>query len=151
MIIMRTKQVFSKSTANLLNDLSGYITIPKEGTSYVTHGIHPYSAKFIPQLPAKIIEECINERHVVLDPFSGSGTTLLEGRLHGIDSIGFDTNPIAVLVSKVKVTPLTKKDWDDFSKVVSEIHSKFYKKDYYNLGTKSNNNCIGVSAINQEG
>lgn len=126
----RTKQTSSKGADNLLKELSNFIAIPEEGTSYVTHGIHPYSAKFIPQLPAKIIEECVNERHVVLDPFSGSGTTLLEARLHGIDSIGFDTNPIAAVVSRVKVTPLSKKDWDDFDKITLKIKSKFEENDY---------------------
>ena len=126
----RTKQKSSKGADNLLKELSKFTSIPEEGTSYATHGIHPYSAKFIPQLPAKIIEECVNERHVVLDPFSGSGTTLLESRLRSIDSIGFDTNPIAALVSRVKVTVLSKKDWKDFDNIVLQIKLKFKEKDY---------------------
>jgi len=121
-----------KNAANLLKELSKFIRIPKEGTTYSAHGIHPYSAKFIPQIPSKIIEECINERHVVLDPFAGSGTTLLEGRLHGVDSIGFDTNPIALLISKVKTTTLLQKDRNDLDYVISKIRSKFLKNDYSN-------------------
>jgi len=116
--------------ARLLNELSKYTTIPKEGTTYSTHGIHPYPAKFIPQIPARIIEECSNERHTILDPFCGSGTTLLEARLRGRDSIGFDVNPIAVLISRVKTTTLSKEDWEEVDAVVSRIMSKFERKEY---------------------
>lgn len=118
------------TTARLLNELSRYTTVPKEGTTYSTHGIHPYAAKFIPQIPDKIIEECSNERHTILDPFCGSGTTLLEARLKGRCSVGFDTNPIAILVSKVKTTPMSKEDWDEVDIAISKIKSKFEYKDY---------------------
>src|SRR3990172_8854318 len=38
----------------------------------------------------------------ILDPFCGTGTTLLESKLHGLPSIGVDANPVCVLVSKAK-------------------------------------------------
>jgi DNA modification methylase len=116
--------------SKLLRELSSYTTIPEEGTTYSTHGIHPYTAKFIPQIPARIIEECSNERHTVLDPFCGSGTTLLEAYLKGRNSIGFDVNPIAYLISRVKTTRLLKEDWADVQSALAEIKSKFANKDY---------------------
>ncbi len=76
----------------LLKELSSFTSVPKSETTYMTHSIHPYPAKFIPQIPSRIIDECSNERHTVLDPFCGSGTTLLEARRKGRDSIGFDIN-----------------------------------------------------------
>ncbi|MGB8781256.1 MAG: DNA methyltransferase [Candidatus Bathyarchaeia archaeon] len=119
-----------KAAATLLNGLSKLIAVPEEGTTYSTHGIHPYAAKFIPQVPAKIIEECVNERHTVLDPFCGSGTTLLEAYIRGIRSIGFDVNPIAVMVSRVKTTKLSKEDWDSIESAVLSIQAKLKAKDY---------------------
>src|SRR5438094_711894 len=52
------------------------------------HGIHPYPAKFIPQIPRTLIELFHpGDDSPVLDPFCGSGTTLAEAFLSGVNSI----------------------------------------------------------------
>jgi DNA modification methylase len=72
------------------------------------HAIHPYPAKFIPQIPRTLIELFHpKDDSPVLDPFCGSGTTLVEACSAGIPSIGIDINPLATLVSKVKTTPVS--------------------------------------------
>jgi len=71
------------------------------------HGIHPYPAKFIPQIPRQLLSLfSLPEKTVVLDPFCGSGTTLVEAMLAGLPSIGIDLSPLACLIAKVKTTPL---------------------------------------------
>ena len=45
---------------------------------------------------------------MVFDPFMGSGGVLLESMLCGINSVGFDINPLAVLISRVKTTVFKK-------------------------------------------
>jgi|SRR6516165_7789453 site-specific DNA-methyltransferase (cytosine-N4-specific) len=71
------------------------------------HGIHPYPAKFIPQIPRKLIELFHpGDDSPVLDPFCGSGTTLVEAAEAGLPSIGIDLNPLATLIAKVKMTPV---------------------------------------------
>lgn len=73
------------------------------------HGLHPYPAKFIPQIPRKLIHALHpRDGSATLDPFCGSGTTLLESILMGIPAIGVDVNPLAVLLSRVKTTPLNE-------------------------------------------
>ena len=48
--------------------------------------------------------------HALLDPFAGSGTVLVEGMVNGIEIVsGNDINPLALLLSKVKTTPLDNK------------------------------------------
>ena len=73
-----------------------------------THLIHPYPAKLLPHIPAFLLanEMLSQPGDVVLDPFCGSGTVLLESLLSGRFGIGFDSNPLARLVSQVKVTPI---------------------------------------------
>lgn len=48
---------------------------PGAKTDELTHGFHPYPAKFIPQIPRNIIKLLSKEGDIVLDPFCGSGTT----------------------------------------------------------------------------
>ena len=74
------------------------------------HSIHPYPAKFIPQIPRRLIELLTPDSNgVVFDPFCGSGTTLLEAQAAGYAAIGVDLNPIATLIARVKTRPPTER------------------------------------------
>lgn len=75
-------------------------------TQYLTHSFHPYPNKFVPQIARAAIEEFSKESDLILDPFCGSGTTLIEANMLKRNSIGVDLNPLACLISRVKVTPL---------------------------------------------
>jgi DNA modification methylase len=69
--------------------------------------IHPYPAKFIPDLPGAVLDLIsIEPGTAVLDPFVGSGTTLVECQKRGIHSIGIDLNPIACMIARVKTRSL---------------------------------------------
>jgi hypothetical protein len=72
----------------------------RERTKHV-HRLHPYLGKFIPQLA-----ETLLERHVprgrVLDPFAGSGTTLVQALESGLDATGADVAPFNCLLMRVK-------------------------------------------------
>ena len=68
--------------------------------------IHPYPAKFIAEIPRAFLSTLpLPEGTMVLDPFCGSGTTLMESQRAGIPSVGIDLNPIACLISRVKTSP----------------------------------------------
>src|SRR3989338_3585391 len=71
-----------------------------------THGFHKYPAKFIPHIPKWAIEKYLNgsKNKTVLDPFCGSGTTLVEGILAGHNVIGIYIDPLSAMISKVKTT-----------------------------------------------
>ncbi|HEY2545204.1 MAG TPA: DNA methyltransferase [Candidatus Acidoferrum sp.] len=67
------------------------------------HNIHPFPAKFIAEIPRKILSFFrVPPGTAVLDPFAGSGTALLEAQRLGLDYVGVDLNPISVLISRVK-------------------------------------------------
>lgn len=91
MVIIREKLIFDFNRAD---------------TSYLTHSLHPYPAKFPPYLPKTILKQFSKIGETVLDPFCGSGTTLVEARLQGISAVGVDVNSLFCLLSKVKLTPL---------------------------------------------
>ena len=76
-------------------------------TSY-THKFHRYFGKFIPHVPRWAIRRFLTNKPpaTILDPFCGSGTTLVESSLHGTNSFGIDVDPIARLVSRIKTRPL---------------------------------------------
>lgn len=81
-------------------------------TSYLTHGLHPYPAKFIPQIPNALIQELSDVGSTVGDIFCGSGTTLVEGMLLKRNVVGVDANPLACLISAAKTTRLQDGDKD---------------------------------------
>lgn len=78
---------------------------PKRITHSGIEGMHPYPAKFITEIPRALLATLpIPRGTAVLDPFCGSGSTLVECQRRGISSIGIDLNPIACLMSRIKTT-----------------------------------------------
>jgi DNA modification methylase len=77
-------------------------------TKYSNHGFHTYPAMMIPQVAKRLIERYGKDKEVLLDPFMGSGTALLEATLHKNfkKAYGIDINPLALLIAKVKTTPI---------------------------------------------
>ncbi len=103
------------NTAKEIKDFFSTVTIDKSWafqdktrreTSYITHSYHRYPAKFIPQIVDRLIDKYTNTGDLVVDPFGGCGTTLVESKVLGRNSIGVDINPVAVLISQAKITPI---------------------------------------------
>lgn len=66
------------------------------------HGIYPYRGK-ISAIDAQNIIKQLPKDGILLDPFCGSGTIVYEGQRHGLQSLGVDNNPLAVLLAKAKI------------------------------------------------
>jgi hypothetical protein len=73
------------------------------------HGLHTYPAKFVPALPLELIRRLSAPGDLVVDPFCGCGTALVEALLLGRRAIGGDLNPVAVAVSRAKTKRLAPK------------------------------------------
>jgi|SRR5579859_231969 len=80
----------------------------RQATRYSVHGLHEYKGKFNPQV-ARAILNIFNVRSSqrVLDPFCGSGTTLVECAHRGVTGYGTDLNPFAVYVANAKLLALS--------------------------------------------
>lgn len=76
----------------------------RKDPKYVTHGLHSYKGKFYPQLAKALLNTArLRDGATILDPFCGSGTTLLEGHLNGLRARGIDMNPLAAKIARAKV------------------------------------------------
>lgn len=80
----------------------------RQATRYSVHGLHEYKGKFNPQVARALLNIFgVKPGQVVLDPFCGSGTTLVESLQLGISAVGTDINPLAVFLSNAKLSALS--------------------------------------------
>jgi DNA modification methylase len=93
--------------------LAGELNFHGEDSSYASHDIHAFAAKFPPQLPRAFIHGLTAPGDVVLDPMMGSGTTIVEALLEGRRGIGLDIDPLALRVSQAKTIPMSVDDLRD--------------------------------------
>lgn len=90
----------------------------RQSTRYSVHGLHEYKGKFNPQVAHALLNVFgAVPGDKVLDPFCGSGTTLLEAAHLGISGCGFDMNPLAVFIANTKLTA--------FSLLPAELRASF--------------------------
>ena len=87
--------------------LHGDLSFHKTGNGGCVHSLHPFPAKFPPQLPALFMEKLSDPGDMVLDPMMGSGTTLIEAARLGRKAIGCDIDPLSLIVAKAKLSPVS--------------------------------------------
>jgi SAM-dependent methyltransferase len=76
--------------------------LPEHERTRHVHRLHPYLGKFIPQLVEVFLRKFFSRGQTVLDPFCGSGTTLVQASELGIHSIGYDISAFNVLLARAK-------------------------------------------------
>lgn len=104
--------------------------INASGISGFTHGIFKYPCKFIPHIPRWFLENYASsetKKYGVIDPFMGSGTTLVEASLLGYPSYGVDIDALSKLLSKVKTTPLLQKELAIIEQFINEYQNAIKK------------------------
>lgn len=98
----------------------------------LTHPLHTYPARMHPATARALVSLCFETQNaapkVVLDPFCGSGTTMVEGRAAGLDVIGSDLNPLAVRIARAKIWACDKNRLDEFRKVGAIISAATFEE-----------------------
>lgn len=109
-----------------------YVINQPNPNSY-THNFFKYPCKFIPEIPRWAIKSFIGDDKAdkkILDPFAGSGTTMLESALAGIPAFGTELDDIAKLIIKVKTTALTGEEVGLTRSICFSIIDRLERHDY---------------------
>ena len=108
----------------------------KETTKHV-HRLHPYKGKFIPQLVEYFIDNhrdnfktktYFRKGDIILDPFSGSGTALVQANELGIHAVGIDISAFNSLIANVKVSKINFQNLNNDIKKITNALSSFVSK-----------------------
>jgi hypothetical protein len=92
----------------------------RERTKHV-HRLHPYHGKFIPQLVEVLLGRYLAPGDHVLDPFAGSGTTLVQALESGLDATGVDVAAFNCLLMRVKTAPY---DLGELAEELGDVHGR---------------------------
>ena len=113
-----------------------------EDSSTFIHNFCWYPGRFIPIIPSHLIQSLSRPGETILDPYCGSGTTILEALKLGRNAIGVDLNPIATFIASVKVAVLQRKGIDltilkevycNIKKLQNSLEPNLFKQDRKSL------------------
>lgn len=99
------------------------------------HNIHPYHGKFYYGIPQYFIEKYGTECKSIIDPFCGSGTTLVESARYDKECTGIDINFLSYKVTKAKISKVNITKFEEYAKLILNCQNasdiNFIDKDYW--------------------
>lgn len=96
-------------------------------TKEYTHCFHTYPAMMIPQIARKLLKKYGVEGGWLLDPYCGTGTSLVEASLFGMHSVGCDINPLVRLIATAKSSPICLSTLD---KPLNKLNSDLFQLEF---------------------
>ncbi len=139
---MKQKELFKIKDSKIKKEKSVFKRIRDESFDFSevpaskgVYGIHPYPAMFHFLVVRRLLNLYSKEKDVIWDPFMGSGVVGVECLINGGNFIGYDINPLAVLITKVRITPLNQKSLlKSFLKLEKEFKkTKPEKVNFFNI------------------
>ena len=127
----RREVSWKKHLGDDLNWTLSFDNLKETDTTKHVHRLHPYKGKYIPQLVEYFIDTHIDEfkkqsyfkpNDIILDPFLGSGTTLIQSLEIGIHSIGIDISEFNCMIASCKATHY---DHDYLQKAIGKMLTTF--------------------------
>lgn len=114
----------------------GFISIDRNPPLKV-YGLGFQPAKSIPEIPRWFLKKYLSKDSVVLDPFAGSGTTIIEALMFGASIYWVDYNPLSQLICKVKTTNFTfNKARDALRNIIAKREKQKYFKNTVEFSNK---------------
>ena len=132
-----------------LNWTLSFDYLKERDTTKHVHRLHPYKGKFIPQLVEYFLdnhtddfkkETYFQKGDIILDPFSGSGTTMIQSNELGMHAIGIDISEFNTLIANVKVQ---KVDFQDLHNELTRITNLLKEFIYQSNNTQFENELLG--------
>ncbi|MGI9461930.1 MAG: DNA methyltransferase [Alphaproteobacteria bacterium] len=133
----RRENIWKKKLGDDLNWRLSFAEYKESDTTKHVHRLHPYKGKFIPQL----VEYFLNDKtdvfkkeiffykgDIVLDPFCGSGTTLVEAAEMGINAVGVDISAFNAIISNSKLAEVSLVDLNNAIENITLCLKKFNTK-----------------------
>jgi len=111
-------------------------------TKEYTHCYHNYPAMMIPQIANRLINLYGKKAKTLFDPYCGTGTSLVEAGLNGINAIGTDLNPMARLIAEAKTTKIELQILDLYLKEFNDFLFSL------SFGIKKKNNIVTPDFMN---
>jgi len=122
----QTKLALQESLTKKMDDW----TFNGASTREHTHCFHDYPARMIPQVAAKLIDRFGNRAKLLFDPYCGTGTSIVEALIRGINAVGTDLNPLARLIAKAKTSIRSRRQLDNelrrFYRLIMQLGPKEY-------------------------
>lgn len=116
----------AKHNPGIINNEDDW-TFNGSSTREYTHIYHDYPARMIPQIARKLLHLYGSDASVLFDPYCGTGSSLVEGLLFGMDVVGTDINPLARLIAEAKTD--YRLDPKKIEVEISTFYSSIYKSD----------------------
>jgi len=148
--VLKKQEQWKQKLGSDLNWSLSFAHLRESDTTKHVHRLHSYKGKFIPQLVEYFLDSHINtfkkqiffkKGNIILDPFMGSGTTLVQASELGLHSVGIDVSAFNCLISKVKLGKYDMQEQDKTARDVCFKTREFSQKVFddsfdYNLKEK---------------
>jgi len=125
---------WKKKLGSDLNWSLSFDNLRESDTTKHVHRLHPYKGKFIPQLVEYFIDDHIDsfkksvffkKTDIILDPFAGSGTTLVQANELGINSIGIDVSRFNCMIAETKLLDYDLVSLENEAKNINQAISNY--------------------------